>query len=98
MSGGSPNIRTRAEVKAERATLMARLNVLALEDEEIRQAEATAICRAFDAGRDPREIAKDMKTSLGVVQGILWRAGRTQKGRAVLRERIAVAVAEGARA
>lgn len=91
-------MRTLAAIKAERATLMARLNELAIEAEELRQNEIAVICRAFDVGRDAREIAKDMRMGLSTVQGILWRAGRTQKGRAVLRERIAVAVAEGARA
>lgn len=91
-------MRSLAAVKAERAALMARLNELTIEAEELRQNEIAVICRAFDAGRDAREIAKDMQMGLSTVQGLLWRSGRTATKRAILRERIAVAVAEGARA
>lgn len=85
------NHRPLSEIDAERAAVSARLNALQLEREAARQAEIGTIARLFDAGLSVREIARDTQQSPAAVQGILFRSGRTEKGRTAIRHRIAEA-------
>lgn len=76
-------------IDAERAELMARLFDLQVERDAARQAEIDAIVRLFDAGLSVRRIARDINQTPAAVQGVLFRSGRTEKGRTAIRHRIA---------
>lgn len=85
------NHRTLSEIEADRAAAADRLNELQLEWVAARQAKIDAVTRLFDAGLSIREIARETKQTPAAVQGVLFRSGRTEKGRTAIRHRIAEA-------
>jgi hypothetical protein len=70
------------ELDAEIRATSARLTALQRDRELERKREIDTMCRAFDGGMSSRAIAKDMGLSKAHVLATLWRAGRTEKGRA----------------
>lgn len=50
------------------------------------------IIDAFDAGMSLRDVAEQTNIPFPKVQGVLYRAGRTEQGRAKVREQVARAV------
>lgn len=80
-------MRALADIDREITETAARLNALHQERQDVRQAEIDAICRLFDAGMDPAQIAVQVKQGRPAVIGTLWRAGRTCKGRTAIKGR-----------
>lgn len=82
-------------IKAEIDATAIRLNELQDERRAAMQAEHDSVLRRFDAGMSAREIARELKINKATVHGILWRAGRTERGRTAIRQHIAAYVAAG---
>ncbi|MCF8534086.1 MAG: hypothetical protein K9G48_13845 [Reyranella sp.] len=74
-----------ADIDADIASTKAALRKLHGERREAIRARATPIVADFDAGKDIAEIAKARELGYSTVQGILYRAGRTQGGRTAIR-------------
>jgi hypothetical protein len=83
-------MRSLLEIDIDITETAARLNALHLERQEARRAELDAMCLMFDRGQSAASIARDMKMSKAAVIGALWRAGRTERGRAAKRRQLGV--------
>lgn len=81
-------MRTLAKIDADIEAATARLAELRAERAGARQDGIDRICSLFGAGLSPRQIAREAGTTVAAVQGILWRAGRTLRGRVAARQRI----------
>lgn len=89
-------MRTLAQVELEIADYTSRLSQLRAERSAIVAGHLRAIVAEFDAGVSTPEIAERTGMTQSAVRGILTRAGRTVRGRAAVRARIAEAVSQGA--
>lgn len=81
-------MRDLADIDRDITATARRLNELHAERQDVRQAQIDAAIRCFDAGRGTRQIALDLGMNKNTVAGILWRAGRTERGRSTLRRQI----------
>ena len=86
-------MRTVAEIDAEITNTRLHLFELQAERDAARQAQIETITRLFDAGMSVREIAREKKQTPAAIQGVLFRSGRTEKGRTAIRQQINAACA-----
>lgn len=84
--------RALSDIERDIAKVEARLADLHAERRKKLRIKNSDLIADFDRGMTTREIARARLMRYSTVQGILWRAGRTEKGRAAVRERIAQAV------
>ncbi len=83
-----------SEIDADIATTEAKLRALHEERRQTMRARIDVIVADFDAGMDIAEISEARKLGYSVVQGILYRAGRTEGGRTAIKRQIASVGAE----
>lgn len=88
--------RSLAEIDREIASHEAALRRLHAERREITRDKNAELIAAFDAGKSIAEISEAKGIAYSKVQGILYRAGRTQAGRTAIALRIRDAVGQGA--
>lgn len=87
-------MRTVAQVDAEIVEAEAALRRLHGERRGAVRAHNDSIVAEFDTGKDIAEISEDRSIPYSAVQGILYRAGRTQAGRIAIRQRLSSVDAE----
>lgn len=81
------------DIESDIKAVQLRLNELQLERGAAIEADHEVVFRLFDAGQNARQIARELKKPLATVQGILWRSGRTEKGRTAIARQIEAHVA-----
>ena len=81
--------RTVSAIDADIATTEARLRRLHAERHQIIKSRSLVIIADFDGGMSVAEISELRKLGYSTVQGILWRAGRTERGRAAMQRQLA---------
>lgn len=86
--------RTTAEIDADIASTEAALRRLHSERRAAIRARIAPIVADFDAGMGIAEISEARQLGYSAVQGILYRAGRTEGGRTAIKAAIRSAVAE----
>ena len=86
-------MRAVAEIDAEIASHEAALRRLHQERRQVARTAIDGLVAEFDAGKSIAEISEAKGISYAKVQGILYRAGRTQAGRTAVALRIREAVA-----
>ena len=93
-------MRSLADIDADLVAARARLHDLMVEREDVRRAEIDSVRAMFLAGRDRRDIARQLGMSFAAVQGVLSRAGLSDAMRAQMRSvgRTRVEHQEGAQA
>lgn len=77
-----------ADIDADIAATEAKLRALHAERRGAFKARSSLIVAEFDGGKDIADISEARGMSYSTVQGILFRAGRTQTGRMVMRARL----------
>lgn len=81
-------MRTVSAIDAAIAELEVQLKTLHAERRQVQRSWRDEIVADFDAGKEILDIVKARKLPYGSVQGVLWRAGRTEAGRMAIRQRL----------
>lgn len=77
-----------ADIDREIAVTEARLRALHSERRKAIREKHVELIAEFDAGKNIAEIAGARGLAYGSVQGVLFRAGRTQSGRTAIKDRL----------
>jgi len=80
--------RTVSAIDADIAATEARLRALHDERRQKAKARCRVIVADFDGGMSVAQISEKRRLGYSIVQGILYRAGRTERGRAAVQQQL----------
>ena len=81
-------MRSLAAIDLDIAKAELSLRALHAERRESARSKNDELIAEFDAGKDIAAIAEERRLPYGTVQGVLYRAGRTQSGRMAIKQRL----------